>query len=109
MTIDAALERPPASKASAKLRSLLGKIPGSRYASAIGVAEKPPRAKIGTKPAARTISIGTDGHAMATPRPFASIAAALTDSLNAAVSISIGRIVMASDDPLGAQLFDYFC
>src|SRR4030095_13848607 len=105
--IRAAEERRPVSPASASLRSRRGKIPASRYASATGVGDDPPREATGHKPAARTISIGTAGHERTTvPAPCLESATGITNASNAAVSTAMGEVVMISDDSVGSQLFD---
>src|SRR6185295_2458619 len=68
---------------------------------------------MGTRPAARMISIGTDGHEMTTPRPScfasssASMPAAITDSSNAAVSTAMGIVVIVSNDSVDSQLLNH--
>src|SRR6185295_3717017 len=68
---------------------------------------------MGTRPAARMISIGTDGHEMTTPRPScfasssASMPAAIADSSNAAVSTAMDIVVIASNDSVDSQLLNH--
>src|SRR5688572_6944236 len=70
MTMRAASARRPVRASSTRCRRRPGKMPGSRCASAAGVAPADPRVIPAAKPAARMISTGTDGHDVTTKGSF---------------------------------------
>src|SRR5262245_21716525 len=108
MTMRAAPERVPVRAASTRRLSRLGNISGSRCSSAMGVAVELPREIMGRNPAARMISIGTDGHEKTTAGRLGSPGRSrqVNESSKEAVSLAMAEVVMMSDDSVGAQLFD---
>src|SRR5689334_23094074 len=105
----ATCDKCPVIAASTRCRSRLGKMSASRWASAAGVAVGAPLATTGRSPAARTISIGTDGHEVITTdsSPCAMGPAPGDEFSKAAVRVAMALVTLSlSDDAVCVKLLD---